>query len=444
MNGNQNHYRSNCLFDRSCHVIPGGVNTSLRRTEPRLVFMRASGATTTDADGNEYIDYHAAFGPIVLGHCYEPVTRRVTEILEQIDLVGTGTTELEIRLGEKICEHIPSAEKVLFCNSGSEATYEAVRLARAVTGRKKLIKFQGCYHGWHDYLAMNVISPRERIGQIDPLSAGSLPEAISQTLVCEFNSLDDVERTLKDNHDQVAAIIVEPIPHNIGCVLPEAGFLEGLREITARKGIVLIFDEVITGFRHSLGGYQKLCGVTPDLTTLGKAMANGYPIAAVCGKRELMDRFNTCDGGDVFFAGTYNGHPLGCAASLATIEVMEKEPVHDQIFRLGEMMRKGLREIMTRLKLEATVAGFGSVFLTYFMEGPIHSYQDLLRNNQELTLTYRRKLIEKGVFELPLNLKRNHISFSHTAEHIERTLQIAEDVLKEANSGKVTVSLNPR
>lgn len=440
MSENRSHLHSNKLFDQGCRVIPGGVNTSLRRTEPHLVFARASGPTVTDVDGNEYIDYHAAFGPIVLGHCYETVTRRVSEIIGQIDLIGTGTTELEIRLGEKICEHVPSAEKVLFCNSGSEATYEAVRLARAVTGRKKLIKFQGCYHGWHDYLAMNVITPIEKIGDIDPLSAGSLPEAISQTLVCEFNCLDDVERAVKSNHDQVAAIIVEPIPHNIGCVLPQPGFLEGLREISEKEGIILIFDEVITGFRHSLGGFQKLCGVTPDLTTLGKAMANGYPIAAVCGKHGLMDRFNTRDGGDVFFAGTYNGHPLGCAAALATIEVMEREPVHHQIFLLGDKIRDGLRDIASRLKLRATVAGFGSVFLTYFMEGPIRSYRDLLRNNQELTLTYRRKLIEHGIFTLPLNLKRNHISFSHTAEHIDRTLQVAEDVLKQITSGKASHS----
>jgi glutamate-1-semialdehyde 2,1-aminomutase len=432
--------RSAKLFERACSVIPGGVNTSLRRTEPHLVFSRAAGATITDVDGNEYIDYHAAFGPIVLGHCYETVTRRISQVIEQIDLIGTGTTELEIRLGEKICEHIPSAEKVLFCNSGSEATYEAVRLAMAVTGRKKLIKFQGCYHGWHDYLAMNVISSPERLGKTDPLSAGSLPEAISQTVVCDFNSLEDVERAVKSHPDQVAAIIVEPIPHNIGCVLPQPGFLEGLREITKREGIILIFDEVITGFRHSLGGYQKLCGVTPDLTTLGKAMANGYPIAAVCGKRELMDRFNTREGGDVFFAGTYNGHPVGCAAALATIEVMEKEPVHEEIFRLGEKMRKGLGDIISRLKLPATVAGFGSVFLTYFMEGPVHSYRDLLRNNQSLTLAYRRQLIERGIFKLPLNLKRNHISFSHRDEHIERTLQVAEDVLKEISSRKASLS----
>lgn len=425
------HNQSHHLYKQACEVIPGGVNTSLRRVDPHLVFTRSQGAIITDADGNDYIDYQAAFGPIVLGHNFASVNKRVQEAMERIDLVGTGTTDLEIELAQKICQHIPSAEKVIFCNSGSEATYSAVRLARAVTGRKKIIKFQGCYHGWHDYLAMNVISPADKLGKKAPLSAGSLPEALEQTLVCEFNDLESVEQAAKAHRGQIAAIIVEPIPHNIGCVLPQQGFLEGLKQITRREGMILIFDEVITGFRHSLGGYQKLCGVVPDLTTLGKAMANGFPLAAVCGKADLLERFNTHPGGDVFFAGTYNGHPFACAAALATIETMEKQHVHKHLFRLGEKMRKGLAEIVERLKLRATLAGFGSIYLTYFMDGPIRSYRDLLRNDQELFVTYRRKLLERGIFELPLNLKRNHISFSHTDEHIERTLQATEDVLQE-------------
>lgn len=419
------------LYSEACEVIPGGVNTSLRRIDPQLVFTHAKGAIITDADGNEYIDYHAAFGPIILGHNFEAVNRRVAEVMQAIDLLGTGTTELEIELARKICQHVPSAQKVLFCNSGSEATYQAIRLARAVTGRKKIMKFQGCYHGWHDSVAMNVISLPERLGQKDLLSAGSLPEATDNTIVCSFNRLEEVEKAVKENKGEIAAIILEPIPHNIGCVLPKPGFLEGLREITRQNGIILIFDEVVTGFRHSLGGYQKICGVIPDLTTLGKSMGNGYPMAALCGKRELMDRFNTHPEGDVFFAGTYNGHPVGCAAALATIEVLETQRVHDHIFRLGEKIRRGLEEIINRLKLRATVAGFGSVFLIYFMEGPIESYADLLRNDQDLFVTSRRKLIERGIFELPLNLKRNHISFSHTDHHMEKTLQVAEDTLKE-------------
>lgn len=419
------------LIAQASAVTPGGVNTSLRRIDPLPIFKRAEGAIITDTDGNQYIDYHAAFGPIVLGHNYEFVNRRIRSAMETIDLIGVGTTEIEIELARKICDLIPSAERTLFCNSGSEATYSAIRLARAVTGRKKLIKFQGCYHGWHDAVAMNVISLPNQVSKKDPLSSGSLPEVLDHTLICEFNSLDDVEQAVNTNRGQVAALIVEPIPHNIGCVLPEAGFLEGLREITKRNGIVLIFDEVITGFRHSLGGYQELCGVTPDLTTLGKAMANGYPMAALCGKRELMECFNTHPNGNVFFAGTYNAHPWACAAALATIEVIEKNDVHKHTFRLGERIRKGLNEIADNLGIPAFVAGFGSVFVTYFMDGPVRGYKDLLRNNQTLFIQLRRGLLRKGIFELPLNLKRNHISFSHTDEHIAKTLEATESVLKK-------------
>jgi glutamate-1-semialdehyde 2,1-aminomutase len=420
---NEKRYRA------ACEVMPGGVNSSLRRCLPHLVFVRSKGAVITDSENKDYIDYHAAFGPNILGFSDPTVDRAVAHAIDDIGLIGVGTTEQEIHLAEKICQHVPSAEKVLLCNSGSEATYAAIRLARAVTGRKKIIKFQGAYHGWHDYLAMNVISPREKLGELDPLSAGSLPEAMAQTLVSTFNDLSHVEDTLRAHKGDVAAVILEPILHNIGCVLPEAGFLEGLREITRREGIVLIFDEVITGFRHGLGGFQKICGVIPDLTTLGKSIANGYPLAALCGKKELMDRFRTHPDGDVFFAGTFNGHPLACAAALATIEVLEKETTYPYLFGLGERMRKGLSEIVSRLGLKATVAGFGSVFLTYFLEGRIRNYSDLLRNDSELFVNYRMRLIERGIFMLPMNLKRNHVTLSHTAEHVDRTLEACEEVL---------------
>lgn len=419
------------LFERASAVIPGGVNTSLRRLEPPMVFRGAAGAMIWDADGNEYIDYHAAFGPILLGHCYEPVDRKVTETIKEVDLLGVGTTELEIEVARKICQVVPSAEKVLFCNSGSEATFSAIRLARAVTGRKKIIKFQGCYHGWHDAVALNVISKPEMVGKRDPLSAGSLEETLNHTLVCTFNRLEEVEEAVKHNPGEIAALIVEPIPHNIGCVLPLPGFLEGLREITKREGMILIFDEVITGFRHALGGYQEVCSVRPDLTTLGKAMANGYPMAALCGRKDLMDRFGTHVGGDVLFAGTYNGHPLACAATLATLDILENNKVYEYIFRLGMKMRSGLESIAQRLGIRATVSGFGSVFVLYFQDGPIETYTDLLRNDARTFVKYRRGLIERGIFELPLNLKRSCISFSHTDEHVNRTLNAAEESMKE-------------
>lgn len=427
----RSYVKSEQLYEQACQVMPGGVNSSLRNVLPHLVFKKMAGALLVDVDGNEYIDYQAAFGPPLLGHNHPVVNRRVAEAIEHSLLPGVGTIELEIEVARKLQRHVPSAQKVLLCNTGSEATYHAIRVSRAFTWRKKIIKFQGCYHGFHDYVLRNVISPAERVGKLDPGSAGILPEALENTLVCTFNSLDEVEAALLANRGEVAAIILEPIPHNIGCVLPKPGFLEGLRELATAHGAILIFDEVITGFRHHLGGYQAICGVTPDLTTLGKAMANGFPMAALCGRAEIMDRFMTRPGGDTFFAGTFNGNAVGCAAALATMEILEREPVHEHVFRLGERLRKGLREMHERLGIRATVAGFGSVFLTYFLEGRIENYGDLLRNDAERFVEYRRRLIERGIFKMPLNLKRNHVSYAHTDAHVDRTLEACEDVLKE-------------
>lgn len=432
-------------YQEACRYIAGGVNTSIRRFDPHLVFTRASGALITDATGKEYIDYQAAFGAIILGHNHPAVNARVTATMETIDLVGSGTIELEIELAQKLCQHLPSAERVLFCNTGSEATYSALRLARAVTGRKKIIKFQGCYHGWHDAVATNLISVPDKVGKPDPISAGSLSEVLDHTLVCRFNDLDDVEQAIVANPGQIAAIIVEPIPHNIGCVLPKPGFLEGLRELATRHGMLLVFDEVITGFRHGLSGYQGLCGVSPDLTALGKAMANGYPIAALAGRRQFMEHFNTHPDGNVLFAGTFNGHAMGCAASLATIEALEHPAAYDHIFGLGIRMRKGLREITGRLGLRTTVAGFSSVFLTYFMDGPIESYDDLLRNDAAAFVSYRKQLLEFGIFKLPMNLKRNHIGLSHTAGDVDRTLGAIELVLTKMVKGRgVTLAMGSK
>ncbi|PYI56622.1 aspartate aminotransferase family protein [Paenibacillus flagellatus] len=424
------------LHEEAQKYTPGGVHTSIRNVDPFLVFTKAEGAYIYDADGNKYIDYQAAFGPFILGHNHPYVNGKVIEALGRTDLYGVGCTDLEVELARKITTHVPSAEQVLFCNSGSEATYHAIRLSRAVTGRTKLIKFQGCYHGWHDYVARNMLSAWDKIGTRDPGSAGMMDEAIDNTLVCTYNDLDDVERTLKANKGEVAALIVEPIPHNIGCIMPQPGFLQGLRDLCDAHGTLLIFDEVITGFRHNIGGFQKVAGVTPDLTTMGKAMANGFPIAAVAGKKPYMSRFNTQPGGDVWFAGTYNGHAVGTAASIATIEMMENEPVHEHIFRLGERMRTEIRGILDRLGIEAFVAGFGSVWTTYFMSFEPRNYTDLQYNDAQFYVTYRKKLIEKGIFKMPMNIKRNHISYSHTDKEVDITLEAVEAVLTEMSRGK--------
>ncbi len=414
------------LARRAAAVIPGGVNSGQRRIAglEELVIAGTAGATFTDARGVTYTDYHAAFGPPLLGHNDPDVDGAVAAVARSVGLMGVGVTHVEIELAERLCALVPSLERVLLTETGSEATFHAIRLARAATGRRHIIKFQGCYHGWHDAVAMNVISPAERIGHKDPLSQGSLPEVIDATIVCRFNDADEVERALRE-HD-VAAIILEPIPHNIGAVLPASGFLERLRELATAHGTVLIFDEVVTGFRHGLGGYQAVAGVTPDLTTLGKAMGNGWPISALGGKAELMELFSTTPGRPAFFAGTFNGHPPTAAAALATIEKLEREPVHEHVFRLGERTRLGLRDLYARLGVPALVTGFGSIFVTYFLEGPVTSYDDLLRNDVELFVGYRRELMEHGIFELPLNLKRSHFSYAHTDEDVARLLDATE------------------
>ena len=414
------------LAARAAAVIPGGVNSGQRRVPglEELVIAATSGSTFTDGEGNTYTDYHAAFGPPLLGHGDPDVDAAVAATARTVGLMGIGVTEVEVELAERICDLVPSAERVLLTETGSEATFHALRVARAATGRRHIIKFQGCYHGWHDSVAMNVISLPENVGKKDPLSKGVLQEVIDATIVCRFNDADDVERALSE-HD-VAAIILEPIPHNVGALLPKPGFLERLRELATKHGTVLVFDEVITGFRHSLGGYQSIAGVTPDLTTLGKAMGNGWPVSALAGKAELMEMFSTTPGRPAFFAGTFNGHPPTAAAALATIDKLQREPVHEHVFALGERARQGLREVYARLGVPVVVSGYGSVFVTYFLEGEPSSYDDLLANDVDMFIGYRRELMKHGIFELPLNLKRSHFSYAHTDDDVDRLLEATD------------------
>jgi len=414
------------LAARAAAVIPGGVNSGQRQVPglEDLVIASTSGSTFTDQTGATYTDYHAAFGPPLLGHNDPAVDTAVATVGRAVDNMGIGVSRVEVELAEKLVHHVPSLEKVLLTCTGSEATFHALRVSRAATGRRHIVKFQGCYHGWHDSVAMNVISPADKVGHKDPLSKGMLPEVVDATIVCRFNDADQVEQALVD-HD-VAAIILELIPHNIGAVLPQPGFVERLRELATKHGTVLIFDEVITGFRHGLGGYQSVLGVTPDLTTLGKAMANGWPVSAIGGKAELMDLFSTTPGRPAFFAGTFNGHPGTSAAALATVEKLEREPVHEHVFRLGDRARTELQAMYDRIGVPAVVAGFGSVFVTYFLEGPVVSYDDLLRNDVDLFVGYRRELMKEGIFELPLNLKRSHFSYAHTDEDVDRLVEGTE------------------
>ena len=419
------------LAERAARIIPGGVNSATRDIGSPWAFQSADGATVTDLEGRRYTDYHAAFGAILLGHADERVNDAITAAIQSMDLIGLGTTELEVETAALVVEAIPSAEMAISTMSGSEAVFQAVRLARGTTGRPFIIKFQGCFHGSYDAVARNVISSPEKAYARDINSTGILDDAVEHTLIAEFNDLASVEELFAAHPDRIAAVILEPVPHNVGALLPEQAFLEGLRRLTSEHGALLIFDEVITGFRHALGGYQELCGVLPDLTTFGKAMGNGYPVAGLAGSAEVMSNF-TPAGGTVMLAGTFNGNAVSMAAAIATIGVLRDQGVgfYEHVYRLGDRMRDGLRRITNEHGIQAVVTGLGSVFVTYFLDGEVRGYRDLLRNDDTAYATFHRRMLERGSLMYPMSLKRNHISLAHTEQDIDRTLEQADDVLR--------------
>ena len=431
------------IFRHNRCFIPGGVVSVNRAVRPEIAFVKGQGAHIWDADGNRYIDYHAAFAPHFLGHNDPYVTDAVISVLRSgASLYGSGTTQLEGQLAELICRHIPAVESVQFLNTGSEATYEAIRLARAVTGRDHIVVMQGGYNGWHDDVSCNLMTPLDVIGPrvspgeypYIPISAGIPREHQKLVHPINFNDIESVEYVCQ--RYSVAALITEPILQNIGIIKPEAGYLEELRRLADQYGFTLIFDEVKTGFRHGIGGYAKIAGVTPDLVVLGKAMANGYPIAALGGKKELMDWFVHPDPSKrVLLAGTYNAHPVPTAAAIATIErlLMNDGEVYRHVESLGQKLQEGLEQILRTLGSETVIARQGSAFCIYFMDHCPRDWHDLaghhdFRFDEEL----RKKLIKFGVYFFPVAAKQCSISFAHTTEDIQDTLQQIEDQLRES------------
>lgn len=420
----------NSLWKRAQSAMPGGVNSATRNIGRPFVVDRAEGAYVYDASGRAYLDYHCAFGATLLGHADPVVADAVAEAIKTQDLVGLGVSAQEIECAELINDTIPSAEKTILNMSGTESTFQAIRLARGVTGRDLIVKFQGCFHGWHDAVSRNVISSPERAYKMDPLSSGILTPNLEATLIAEFNDLASVQELFAKHKDEIAAVILEPIPHNVGALLPDQEFLEGLRALTKEEGALLIFDEVITGFRHAPGGYQEVCGITPDLTTYGKAMGNGFPVAGMSGSAELMDQFSSA-GGSVLLAGTFNGGPSSTAAAIATIRHIRETDFHKRVFTLGDRMRDGLKNITGKLGITAQVTGFGSVVICYFMDRQPKGYRDLLDNNDKAYAEFHRRMIDHDILMLPMSLKRNHISGAHTEADIDKTLVAAEIVLGE-------------
>ena len=419
--------KSQRLHNELCEIMPGGVNETLHSLEPPIFFNKAKGSKIFDVDGNQYVDYHLGFGSIILGHGNPRVADAAAKQFKTLDLVGAGAYELEYELAKKLTQHIPSARMVRFCNAGSDATFNAIRLARGFTGKKMIMKFEGGYHGWHDYVLMNVAPPRGKTGSPYPQSEGMLQEAIENTIIAPFNDIEAVQEILKERRDEIAAVITEPIQHINGCIMPQRGFLKSLREMTEENDVILIFDEVVTAFRHDLGGAQRIFEVTPDLTCVGKPMANGFPIAAVCGREDIMSHLAPL--GNVVMSGTYYAYPVSVAAAYATIEQLESGGVHAHIERLGDHIRKGLSKIISDLNLKAQVVGFKSIFWVYFTDADIVNYESLLTNDSEMFLKFAAGMRQKGIFFLPRSLKRCHISAAHTMSDAERFLTSAREVL---------------
>ena len=429
------------IWSRHKKTIPGGVMSLNRKIDPMRIFVRAKGAYMWDIDGNKYIDYHAAFSPHLLGHNDPDVNAAVIRTLqEETSLMGAGTTLWEGDLAELFIACVPTMQKIQITNSGSEATYHAIRLARAITEREELILIQGGYNGWHNDVAFNlmdqfhILSKYQKGDELPPIPISAGIPGFQQQLVhvVQFNDLDAMEIILKKR--QIACVITEPILQNIGVVKPNSGYLEGLRHLCTLYGSLLIFDEVKTGFRTALGGYQSLCQITPDLSSFGKGVANGYPLGIIAGKGEYMDYFDHSDPHKrVMIAGTYNGHPVPVAAAIATLNKLKNREaeIYAHLDALGSRMQHRLQDIFSRAKLSATVVRQGSAFVVYFMEKAPEDWLEISRDNDmNRDALYRRLLAEKGIFHFPTPTKQGSISFAHTEEDIDVTLQVTDEVVR--------------
>lgn len=434
--------KSSELIKKNEQWIPGGVVSLNRKSDPNICFVKGKGSRVWDIEGNEYIDYQAGFAAAFLGHNDPDVKLAVQKaLMDDTILMGAGPTVLEGQLAELFCKSVPSVEQIQLTTTGSEATYHAIRISRAVTKRDHVIIIQGGYNGWHNDVAGNVISSLNDVGlrqssgeyPFDSLSSG-IPDCHKSLIhVVNYNDLDSVEYVIKNY--PVACIILEPVLQNIGIVKPLPDYLEGLRSMADRDGFLLIFDEVKTGFRHALGGYQSICGVTPDLSTFGKAVANGYPMGVIGGKKKYMDYFVHPEKSErVLIAGTFNAHPLISVAAIATLTKLASKEfnVYEHVNMLGQRLEDGLNSIFSRYDLPYYIARERSAFCVYFMDhAPVDFHDILLNNNFALDKDYRLKLIEKGIFNFPLPIKQGSISFAHSIEDIDETLEKTSSVAND-------------
>jgi glutamate-1-semialdehyde 2,1-aminomutase len=415
--------KSEELFKESKKFLPGGVDSPVRAYKPYPFFAEyAKGSKIVDVDGKSYLDYCLAYGPMVLGHANPDVMAEVVAQLKKGSAYGVPT-ENEIELAKLVVKKVPCAEMVRFVNSGTESTMSAIRLARAATGRKKIIKFEGAYHGAHDYVLVKSGSGAAGL----PDSPGVPDETTKNTILIPFNNEEGIVDIIKAEGESIAAIIVEPIMGNIGIIPPMDKYLEFLRDITLKNGIILIFDEVITGFRISEGGAQEYFGVTPDLVTFGKILGGGFPIGAISGKKELMEML--APSGNVYQAGTFNGNPISITAGLATLKQLNNS-FYSAMNTKGDSLRDGIQDILDVHNLDYQVAGLSSMFQIYFTENEVWNYEDAKTADTEKFNIFFQTLLNKGVFIPPSQFECCFLSKMHDDVDILNTLDIIDEAIK--------------
>jgi len=434
-----NSAKSKELYEKAKKYVPGGASSNVRVTEEHApfptLFKTGQGSKVKDVDGNEYLDYLLSYGALILGHRHPRIIDAIRNQLSEATMIGT-TTELEIHAAKKVCELVPCADMVKFCTTGTEATMNAIRIARAYTGREKIVKFEGHYHGHHDYVLYSVVA--------DPMFAGlenapsklpwfpGIPGEVAQTvIVAPWNKLSLLERALKKNTEDTAAVIMEPIMANNSVIVPNKGYLEGVRELTQKYGVVLIFDEVFTGFRVAKGGAQEYLSVTPDLACFSKALGGGVPIAAVAGAREIMEMLVP---GKIGFAGTYNANPLSLAACLAVLEELSRNDGEAlrEMRSLGTKLADGLQATLESTGHDGIVPSVGAMFSILFTElAELTDYRQWTACDLEKFKEFRDLMLKERIYLHPDGMERIVLSTAHTQEDIERTLAAAEDILRK-------------
>ncbi len=440
MNLNENvNLSAEAITREANRYIAGGVVSLNRKVDPGIVFATGKGSKIYDVEGNEYIDYHAAFAPHLLGHNDARIGDAIIRAIESNrSLFGSGTTALEARLAKLLCKAVPSLELVQITNTGSEATAHAIRLSRAFTGRDHIILTLGGYNGWHNEVSRAVMPSLEQVGPrlspgeypFIPLSAG-VPEATKSLIhIVNFNDLPSIEYVMK--RYPVACVLTEPVLQNVGVVLPEEGYLQGIIDLCEKYGALCVLDEVKTGFRTRLDGYQGVAGVKPHLSVLGKAVANGYPLGVIGGRQDIMQLFDDPDPSRrVLIAGTYNAHPISSAAAVATLEILSDTDAYNHIAHLCDRLYSGLETMFRERGIPMVLCRNASAFCMYFCASAPKDLHDILMHHDfEFDLRLRKALIEKGIYNIPIPCKQSSVSYAHTDEDIDKTLEATWEVLR--------------